>query len=221
MDQWENRQRPIRAVLMSSPSPIAATWTVRARRLDDVALVHAAQAGEENAFACLLGRYQALLEHHVRRFYLPGGDRDDVDQEARIGFAKAVRCYRGERGSSFHTFAELCVSRQLSTALTRARRLKQRPLNEAAGGEAAERAWTRLPDREDPLSRVLARERLVELAQASQRLSALERRALAHALAGWSTGQTARRLGIERKSADNALQRAQRKVEAWYERDAA
>jgi DNA-directed RNA polymerase specialized sigma subunit len=58
-------------------------------------------------------RYQRLLDGRASRFYLPGGDQDDVAQEARIGFVKAIRFYRGGRGSSFRTFAELCVSRQL------------------------------------------------------------------------------------------------------------
>jgi DNA-directed RNA polymerase specialized sigma subunit len=55
-------------------------------------------------------RYQHLLDVHASRFYLPGGDADDIAQEARIGFMKAVRFHRGGRGSNFHTFAELCVA---------------------------------------------------------------------------------------------------------------
>lgn len=86
------------------------------------ALVHAAQDGDELAFQRLLRRYQPLLDAHARRYFLPGGDDDDVAQEARIGFAKAVRGYRPDAGASFSTFAALCVARQLASALQAARR---------------------------------------------------------------------------------------------------
>src|SRR5918996_1394646 len=117
--------------------------------MEDSALIEAAQRGDQLAFERLLRRYQRLLDAHASRCYLPDGDADDLVQEARIGFMKAVRFYRGGRGSSFHTFAELCVSRQLATALTAARRAKHQPLSEAARGETAEQASARLPDRED------------------------------------------------------------------------
>ncbi len=71
-------RRSLRSILMTSP---ATSWTP-ARRADDVTLVLAAQDGDEEAFASLLDRCCGLLEHHVRRFYLPGGDRDDIVQEA-------------------------------------------------------------------------------------------------------------------------------------------
>jgi RNA polymerase sporulation-specific sigma factor len=134
---------------------------------------------------------------------------------------KAVRFYRGGRGSSFRTFARLCVSRQLASAVTAARRDKHRPLSESARGEHAERALAAEPDREDPLDRLVAQDRLGELTQLAGGFSELERRALAHALAGWSSGEAARRLGLPRRSTDNALQRAKQKLDGWQERWAA
>src|SRR5215211_1841165 len=104
------------------------------------ALIEAARRGDQLAFERLLRRYQRLLEAHAFRFYLPGGDADDILQEAGVGFMKAVRFYRGGRGSSFRTFAELCVARQLASAITAARRAKHQPLSEAARGEPAEQA---------------------------------------------------------------------------------
>ena len=185
------------------------------------ALIAAAQGGDELAFRRLLRRHQRLLEQQAARFYLPGADGEDVLQEARIGFAKAVRAYRPERGGSFRSFARRCVGRQLATALTAARRSKHRPLNEAARGEGAVRDSQNLPGGDDPVDRALAAELLGELERAASSLSALERQLLAHALLGWSSGEAAHSLGIARKSADNALQRARRKVGEWYERHAA
>ena len=78
-----------------------------------------------------------------------------------------------------------------------------------------------MPDREDPLDRLIAQDRLGELTRLAGGFSELERRALAHALAGWSSGEAARRLGLPRRSTDNALQRAKRKLDGWQERWAA
>lgn len=121
----------------------------------------------------------------------------------------------------FRTFAELCVARQLASALTAARRAKHRPLNESAGGDQAERTLAAVPDREDPLDRLVAQDRLDDLTGLADQFSDLERSALAHALAGWSTGEAARRLGLPPQSTDNALQRAKRKLARWQERWAA
>jgi RNA polymerase sporulation-specific sigma factor len=134
---------------------------------------------------------------------------------------KAVRFYRGGRGSSFRTFAELCVARQLASALTAAKRAKHRPLSESARGDQAECMLAALPDREEPLDRLAAKDRLGDLTRLAGEFSELERKALAHALAGWSTGEAARRLGLPRRSTDNALQRAKRKLDGWQERWAA
>jgi RNA polymerase sporulation-specific sigma factor len=184
--------------------------------------VRAAQGGDELAFQRLLRHHQALLDAHARRYFLPGGDHDDVAQEARIGFAKAVRGYRPDAGASFRTFAAMCITRQLATALKAARRHKHLALSGATRGEDAQRAWEHLPDRADsPAQRAQARERRDELAAASASLSALERAVLARALVGWSTGEAAHQLGVTAKSADNALQRARTKIGDWYERQAA
>src|ERR687892_728793 len=119
--------------------------------MEDSALIEAARRGDQLALERLLRRYQRALDAHASRFYLPGGDADDLVQEARIGFMKAVRFYRGGRGSSFGTFAELCVARQLAGAVTVARRGKHQPLDEAARSDHGERPVASRPDREDPL----------------------------------------------------------------------
>src|SRR5918994_944955 len=144
--------------------------------MEDSALIEPAQRGDQLAFERLLRRYRRMLDAHVSRFYLPGGDADDLVQEARVGFMKAVRFYRGGRGSSFRTFAELCVSRQLASAITASRRAKHRPLSEAARGESAERASAQLPGRDDPHLELVARDRLRDLIRVAGEFSELERR---------------------------------------------
>src|ERR687898_2362623 len=113
--------------------------------MEDSALIEPAQRGDQLSFERLLRRYRRMLDAHVSRFYLPGGDADDLVQEARIGFMKAVRFYRGGRGSSFRTFAELCVSRQLAGAIAAARRAKHPPPKEAARSGPAERTFGTRP----------------------------------------------------------------------------
>jgi RNA polymerase sporulation-specific sigma factor len=189
--------------------------------MEDSALIEAARRGDQLAFERLLRRYQRLLDAHASRFYLPGGDADDLVQEARIGFMKAVRFYRGGRGSGLRTFAELCVSRQLAGAIAAARRGKHRPLNEGARGDEAERMVAAVPDRDDPVDLLVARDRLSDLVRQAGEFSELERNALAHVLAGWSSAEAARRLGLPRRSTDNALQRAKRKLHEWHGRWAA
>ena len=134
---------------------------------------------------------------------------------------KAVRFYGGGRGSSFRTFAELCVSRHLAGALTAARRAKYQPLSESARGDQAERTLAAVPDREEPVDQLVAQDPLRELTRLAGEFTEIERKTLAHALAGWSTGEAARRLGLPRRSTDNALQRAKRKLPEWQERWAA
>src|ERR687895_2877455 len=143
--------------------------------MEDTALIEAAQRGDQHAFERLLDRYQRSLDGHASRFYLPGGDAEDLVQEARIGFMKAVRFYRGGRGSSFRTFAELCIARQLAGALTAARRARHRPLSESARGDQAERTLAALPDREESFDRLVAQDRLGELTRLAGEFSELER----------------------------------------------
>jgi len=178
------------------------------------ALVAAAGGGDEIAFRRLMHDHQGLIEQHVARFYLPGGDEDDVRQEARIGFTQAVSRYRVDRGASFATFAVMCMTRRLSNALATARRGKHQVLTCAVGGEQAEQAWANICDGSDPTRRLLAREQLAELRPAADRCSALEREALAHHMVGFSRRQAAHRMGVGDRQADNALQRARRKLES-------
>jgi DNA-directed RNA polymerase specialized sigma24 family protein len=125
--------------------------------MDDIALIEAAQGGDQLASERLLHRHQRLLDAHASRFYLPGGDVDDIVQEARIGFMKAVRFYRGGRGSTFRSFAKLCVSRRLAGALTQRDETSTPWSPTPSAGTRPSASWTALPDCGDSVDLALAR----------------------------------------------------------------
>jgi len=101
----------------------------RAQGESEIDLITAAQAGDEAASSALLMKYRSFVRCKARSYFLAGADRDDVIQEGMIGLYKAIRDYRPERQASFRSFAELCVTRQLITAIKTATRQKHTPLN--------------------------------------------------------------------------------------------
>jgi len=99
-----------------------ATRRVATARATDLELVAAAQGGDADAFDLLVERYRRFVRSRSRGYFLVGGDRDDLEQEALIGFYKSVRDFRPELQASFRSFAELCINRQLITAIKTATR---------------------------------------------------------------------------------------------------
>lgn len=184
-------------------------------------LVERAKAGDELAFARLCRDHAGLIAHHAQRYFAPGLTREDVFQEARFGFWKAVQSFRPDRHSGFGHFASLCVARQCVTAVKTAQRDKHRPLNESksisqhsSDHEDMEVQWD-LPDvAADPVLRLIARERYQEALDVVRlSLSDMEARCFWHVVAdGDSYDATAMALGITEKNVDNAVQRAKRKL---------
>src|SRR4051812_10279844 len=117
-------------------APRTRAMTVRRRRprsgsaTSDGRLADRAAQGDSLAFAVLLGRHGDLVRAASARYFLPGHDRADVEEEAALGLYRACLDFRPERGVPFRAFADLCVRRAVLTALTAARRAKHRPLNE-------------------------------------------------------------------------------------------
>jgi RNA polymerase sporulation-specific sigma factor len=156
-------------------------------------------------------------------YFLAGGDSEDLIQEGLIGLFKAVRDYRPEREASFRSFAELCVTRQIITAIKTAARNKHSPLNTyvsfsntRAGSEQETTLADVLPDDPvtDPINQAISTEELTSLVECLGRvLSPLESQVLAMYLEGRSYEEVAERLDCNPKSVDNALQRVKRKVE--------
>jgi RNA polymerase sporulation-specific sigma factor len=188
------------------------------------------QSGDVEALTVLLQRYRRLALAKAHGYFLIGGDSDDVEQEGMIGLFKAARDFRQDRQSSFRAFAELCVTRQILTAVKKATRQKQQPLNQyrslAGGGEGEEpgerQADDLLLDRRaaDPADAVVSLERMRAMRRSmADVLTQLEVDVLGLYLSGQSYQQIGQRLGRHVKAVDNALQRIKRKLEARLQED--
>lgn len=190
----------------------------------DAELAHRFQRGEAGALDVLLARYRRFARSRSRGFYLVGGDAEDLEQEALIGLYKAVRDYRPDHEVAFRPFAELCITRQLLSAIKTANRHKHQPLNASVSlhgsRETTEDDGRALEDRlpgpaavDDPAERLLGDEQVTVLAEAmAADLSSLELDVLRLYVAGRSYVEIAERVGRHAKSVDNAVQRIKRKL---------
>ncbi len=192
---------------------------------DDDDLVLAARGGDDVALATLLTRYRAFARAKARSYFLVGADRDDVVQEGMIGLYKAVRDFDPTIGSSFRAFAELCVTRQMITAVKAATRHKHGPLNSyvsfsrpvGADDEDERVLADMLPagSQADPAEAVVSAERISALqAHVDAVLSDLEVEVLRLHVEGRSYVEIAARLQRHTKAVDNALQRVKKKLDA-------
>lgn len=188
------------------------------------ALIRAAQQGDQAASGELLRRYRGLIRCKARTYFLAGADRDDVIQEGMIGLFKAIRDFDPSRQTSFHSFAELCVTRQMITAVKSATRHKHAPLNgyvSLSRPAAAEAEGERLladiiavRDVCDPADIVIGAWETRFIRDGVLRsLSAFERDVLRLYVEGKSYQEIAESLGRHTKAVDNALQRIKRKME--------
>ena len=187
----------------------------------DEELARQAREGDDVAMQQLVQRMRPMLRERCRHHFLVGGDPDDLAQEALIGLYLAVRAHDPHGGAGFRTFAELCVSRQLVSAVRAATRLKHGPLNDYVPlhAPASPQGETTLADvlagpaSADPVEEVVARERAAALRdRAAQALSELEVEVLRLHVDGVGYREIAVRLQRHAKSIDNALQRIRRKL---------
>jgi len=193
-------------------------------RTRDADLVAQARLGSDAALTALLELYRPLARARARSYFLVGADRDDVVQEAMIGLCKAIRDFDPDRHIAFRTFAEVCVTRQILTAVRTASRHKHAPLNDsqpiaAASGSLGQGARTPhegvLAAGNDPADLVVSRERLHALqCHVDEALSDFEVRVLRLHLEGRPQADIAAVLHRSSKSVDNALQRIKRKLSA-------
>ena len=193
--------------------------------LDDVYLIALAKQGKPDAMDRIVRRYYGFVRLKASSYFLIGGDSDDLIQEGLVGLYKAVRDFRTDRESSFRNFAELCITRQIITAVKTATRNKHTPLNQyvsfsqtpAASGESEPTLDEVLPGStvHDPVNQVISSEELKSLVSClTSALSELESSVLALYLDGHSYEDVAERLECDTKTVDNALQRVKRKVGA-------
>jgi len=193
-----------------------------ASTLTDQELIAAYQAGDAHALDAIIDRYRRFARSKARGYFLVGADADDVEQEALIGLYKAARDYRPELCSSFRAFAEMCITRQIITAIKAATRQKHQLLNRAVPMSAPRDAEgvddgglenVLAAADADPLVMVEAAERLDGLRRLmAERLSSLEVEVLSLYVDGHSYQSIGERLGRPDKSIDNALQRIKRKL---------
>lgn len=193
-------------------------------QLDDGFLIALAKQGNPDAYDRLVRRYYGFVRLKASSYFLAGGDADDLIQEGLVGLYKAIRDYRTDRESSFRNFAELCITRQIITAVKTATRNKHTPLNQyvsfsaspaSAQGDGDPTLDEVIPGPtvHDPVNQVISSEELRALvACLSTVLSDLESRVLSLYLDGHSYEAVGDKLGCDTKTVDNALQRVKRKV---------
>ena len=194
------------------------------RELADLQLVVRARNGDQAALDALIRRYTGFVRLKASSYFLAGGDSEDLIQEGLIGLYKAVRDFRHDKETSFRSFAELCVTRQIITAIKTATRFKHSPLNtyisfsNTPAGQDSDSDVTLGdalpgPSVDDPSICVISTEELQSLVfSLGTGLSKLEADALKLYLEGSSYEEMAGELGCDTKTIDNALQRVKRKV---------
>jgi RNA polymerase sporulation-specific sigma factor len=203
---------------------VASFWSSLEDEIDET-LVERAWGGDERALSVLLQRYRSVVRVKARTYFLVGGDREDVVQEGMIGLYKAIRDYDVGRQTSFRAFVELCVVRQIITAIKTATRQKHAPLNRYVS------LYLPLYDEDDPdsdlLHHIMAAEadpadRVVSDAEIANLeghlarvLSDLEANVLQRYIDGCSYQEIAVELDRHEKAIDNALQRIKRKLDTY------
>ena len=192
--------------------------------LEDHVLVQRVQEGDERCLEVLLSRYRNFARSKARSYFLAGSDKEDVVQEGMIGLYKAIRDFDLEQETPFRAFAELCISRQILTAIKTANRNKHQPLNSSISLDAPAYANEKgdrsvadglmAPTITDPAELLISAEE-IEAIRDSMRdtLTELEGDVLRLYMDGKSYEEIAGALGNHVKSIDNALQRIKRKLQ--------
>lgn len=183
----------------------------------DEELIRKLRQGQDDIMDYILEKYKPLVRKRTNAMYLIGGENEDLIQEGMIGLFKAIRDYRGDRDSGFYHFAELCINRQLYTALEASNRKKHMPLNSYVSlsdreGEESLQVSGEMLGR-SPEQMVIEQEVLDEFTKKLKgRLSKLESRVLGLYLDGENYIQIAEVLEKSPKSVDNTLQRIRQKI---------
>jgi RNA polymerase sporulation-specific sigma factor len=193
----------------------------------DDEIIRDAKSGDALALEFLINKYKSFVRAKARTYFLIGADREDIIQEGMIGLYKAIRDFRGDKLSSFRAFAELCITRQIITAIKTATRQKHIPLNSYVSlnkpifDEESDRTLLDVISEEsisDPEEMMINREEFAGIeVKMGEILSSLEWEVLSKYLQGRSYQEIAVELDRHVKSIDNALQRVKRKLEKYLE----
>lgn len=194
--------------------------------LDEEVIIQA-KSGDNRALEYLINKYKSFVRAKARTYFLIGADREDIIQEGMIGLYKAIRDFREDKLSSFRAFAELCITRQIITAIKTATRQKHIPLNSYVSlnkpifDEESDRTLMDVISEEsmaDPEEMIINREEFSGIeVKMGEILSELEWEVLSLYLQGRSYQEIAEELDRHVKSIDNALQRVKRKLEKYLE----
>ncbi len=208
-------------------SSIAAKIYTTYTEMTDEEIVELAQQGEQSAVEYLVDKYRNFVRAKARSYFLIGADKEDIIQEGMIGLFKAIRDYRTDKLTSFRAFAELCITRQIITAIKTATRQKHIPLNSYISlnkpiyDEESDRtlmdilSTTKITNPEEI---IISREEFIFIERKmGEILSSLEWKVLMAYLEGKSYQEIAVELKRHVKSIDNALQRVKRKLEKYLE----
>lgn len=195
--------------------------------MSDEAIVKLAQEADGAAMEYLLNKYKNFVRTKARSYFLIGADHEDIVQEGMIGLYKAIRDYREEKLKSFHSFAELCITRQIITAIKTATRQKHIPLNNYVSlnrpiyDEDSDRTLLDVITEDAPTNpeeMLIDREELSVIeGRIGQMLSDLEKEVLVRYMEGKSYADISEEMGRHVKSIDNALQRIKRKLLKYLE----
>ena len=201
---------------------------IELEHLTDEEVVELAKYGNVGALEFLINKYKNFVRAKARTYFLIGADREDIIQEGMIGLYKAIRDYRYDREASFRAFAEICVTRQIITAIKTATRQKHIPLNSYVSlnkpvfDEESERTLGEVVITEkdgNPEDLFINQENLMDIESTMNKiLSPLEQEVVGLYLEGKSYQEIAEQLDRHVKSVDNALQRVKRKLEQYLEK---
>ena len=193
-------------------------------KLTDEQIIDEIKSGNEEPLSFLLEKYKDLVNSKVSKYFIIGAEKEDTIQEGMIGLFKAIKSYNSEMQSSFKSFANICIERQLITAIKTSNRQKHQPLNSYLSLNTA--AYNNNEDdsvelletfnsktMEDPLETIMKKEQYNEVENAvNKNLSDFEKKVLNSYLNGESYNTIARRLETPVKSIDNAIQRIRKKA---------
>jgi len=195
--------------------------------MQDEEIIMLATTGNSKAVDYIINKYVKLVRSKARPYFLIGADREDIIQEGMIGLFKAIRDYKTDRYSSFRVFAEVCITRQIITAIKTATRQKHIPLNSYVSlnkplfDDDNDRTLLDIIDEKaslDPEQMYINREQFTSIEEKIYKvLSSLEKKVLKLYLEGKSYFEIADKLEKSMKSIDNALQRVKRKLEKSLE----
>lgn len=189
----------------------------------DEELIMMIRGGQHEVVDYLMNKYKNLVRSRAKSMYILGADTEDLIQEGMIGLFKAIRDYDFGRDAGFFTFAQLCISRQIYTAVQASGRKKHMPLNtyisiyseveKAEDGHTMELSGMLESEERSPEESMIDRENVEYIEQVIQsQLSLMERQVLDLYMTDMAVAEISKILGIDEKSADNALQRAKTKI---------